>query len=349
MSVIMLVLLLVILPSGLGLCFLTDAETGVQGLLRSWIYGIAFTFGLFELLYIPAFFMKLSFKRLTIGFFAVLVVFFVAETIVLRRRWIAFGKNIVKGHMSLLLIAALITSAALTFVPAIYTNSDDDDAFYVATATTAQETNTLFEYNAYTGRKIRNVQSRYVLSPFPVYLAGISSVSHVAAAELAHRWFPLFMIPASLGVLYLFGVQFYPEDRKKRHLFFLLAVLLTLFSGYSIKNASVFLLYRIWQGKAVLAAFLLPLIWFVFLEQIKDGQKKENAWWNRIRFSILLMMLASASGMVSSMGIFLAPLLIGFLALLLGYRKRSIKAVIQVVLCAWPSVLLGVLYLTVLS
>lgn len=349
MSVIMLVLLLVLLPSGLGLCFLTDQETGVQGLLKSWIYGMAFTFGLFELLYIPAYFMKLSFKRLTFVFFLFLVIIFVAEMIWLRKRWMHFVKGIAIKQVSILLVAALVVSAGLTIVPAFYVSSDDDDAFYVASATTAQETNTLFEYNAYTGRRIKNVQSRYVLSPFPIFLAGISSVSYTPAAELAHRWIPLFLIPVSLGVLYLFGTYLYPKERKKQHLFFLLAVLLTLFSGYSIKNASVFLLYRIWQGKAVLAAFLLPLIWLVFLEQIKDGQKDETTWWDRIRFYIMLMMLSSASGMVSSMGIFLAPLLIGFLALVLGYKKRSIKAVIQVVLCAWPSVLLGVLYLTVLS
>ena len=52
-------------------------------------------------------------------------------------------------------------------VVVLYAHMDEDDAFYVGTATTAVETDSLYAYNPYTGAAYNVLPSRYILSPFP--------------------------------------------------------------------------------------------------------------------------------------------------------------------------------------
>lgn len=342
MSYLLILLLMFFLPVLLGLGFLSDSEEGGSGIFTSWLYGTLFMMAGFELVYIPCYFLKRSYLFLQLSYGSLLSLALLLELLFYRKRILALLQGFRKEKCSAVLVLALLLSAFITYVPAFYTSEDADDAFYVATATTTQETGTLFFYDPYTGKEAKKVESRYVLSPFPIYMANLSSVSRIPAAMLVHRVIPMFFVPMALSILYLFGQQFYERQKKKKHLFYLLAVLLTLFSGYSIKNASVFLLYRIWQGKAFLAAVLVPVVWLLFLKSYK--KEKES-----VSFYLLLTMVCLAGGMVSSMGIFLIPMLIGFLALVLGIYKKSFSRLAFSVLCAWPGVLLGLVYLLVLS
>ena len=77
---------------------------------------------------------------------------------------------------------------------------DDDDAFYVATATTSVDTDTLYQIEPYTGNVYGNFPARYVLSPFPMLAAVISRCTGIRPAVVCHTVYPFFLIPLAYGV-----------------------------------------------------------------------------------------------------------------------------------------------------
>ena len=75
------------------------------------------------------------------------------------------------------------------------------------------------------------------------------------------------------------------------------------------------MLVRIWQGKAVLAAVILPFLIYLGLALVLEDQP-EYPW-------LLLAMANLAACHVSSMGIMLAPVVTGLFVLLALVKNRS--------------------------
>ena len=89
------------------------------------------------------------------------------------------------------LVVAGILILIQLIVVVLYAHMDEDDAFYVGTATTAVETDSLYAYNPYTGAAYNVLPSRYILSPFPAFLAVTSRLcGGLHPAIVAHTVFP---------------------------------------------------------------------------------------------------------------------------------------------------------------
>ena len=238
---------------------------------------------------------------------------------------------------------ALILIAMQMCILAVYAHFDADDAFYVATATTAVQTDSIFLVNPYTGFSYGGyLPSRYILSPFPIFLAVISQLfGGLHPAITAHTVFPPVFQMLSYMVLYQIGRRWFRDDAARRGIFLFLSAALNCFSAYSIYNAGNFQMIRIWQGKALLAAAFLPLLFFLSLSIVMEEQP-EYPW-------ILLFLANAACCLLSSMGIMLAPLVQGIFLLFALFRFKSPKRFLKGFLCCVPSLILGIIYIFVLK
>lgn len=91
---------------------------------------------------------------------------------------------------------------------------DADDCFYVATATTDVYTDTIFEVDSYTGTAYRALPRRYVLSPFPVFLAVVSQLSgRLHPAVMAHMVFPAVFLSMAYMVQAVLAKNGFPEKK----------------------------------------------------------------------------------------------------------------------------------------
>lgn len=357
MAIVILTILLVILPVIVGVFLEAEEKKGLRLFVRLWAKGWALMLAVFEMVYIPAYFLKISYHIFLMIYCAVILVLCIAA-ILYRHRCLLCLFQVDKDSakkLPVLLFVCVILAILATYVPAFYTHGDEDDAYYIATAVTTQTTDSMFRYNPYTGYVIKNPHSRYLLSPMPVYFAMLSTLSGMHVLSLAHRVFPIYCILLALAVGWIWGQALYRDEKKKQEWFLLFYILLTVLSGYSVRNSSTFLMYRIWQGKAVLAAVLLPLIWAVCLEwlRVEDTEQESNAGnrkTDRVRNRtqrMTLFVLSAASGLVSSMGIFLTPVLIGVLSLAGAIYRRKLTCLWQGILCCLPCIILGVIYIVV--
>ena len=243
------------------------------------------------------------------------------------------------GKMSFYFVVAAILILLQLVAASFLAHMDADDAFYVATATTSVHTDTVFSINPYTGYSYTRLPSRYVLSPFPIFLAVISSLVGLHPAIVAHVIFPAVFLVMAYLVLYQFAKLFFPENADARGIFLIFGCVLTWFSGFSVYTSGNFQMIRIWQGKGLLAAALLPLsIWLCMKTMMQ--KKPELPWY-------FLLLTNGACCLVSSMGIMLSPLVMGIFAVMGAVHCREPKRIITCILCCIPSIVLGAAYVLI--
>lgn len=297
-------------------------------------------FALAEILILPAIYRKMSLHFVTVVFAVLMSVF------ALYGLWklnIDREMHIVRIKRELPQVSAWMWIAVAAifiqiFIAVVYAHMDADDSFYVATATTSVQTNSVFQYNPYSGAEYRILPKRYVLSPFPVLLAIFSRLSGgMHPAVLAHTVYPAVFFAAAYLVYHQFGKMFFPERKREQGIFLLFCAVLIWFSGFSVYTAGNFQLVRIWQGKAVLASVILPFLMYLGFEIMLKEQ---------VGYSRFLMIFASmAACHVSSMGIMLAPIVIAAYTLLTLWKTRSIRCMGYTILYILPSLILGSVYL----
>ena len=161
-----------------------------------------------------------------------------------------------KNGISPELVVAGILILFQLVVVVLYAHMDEDDAFYVGTATTAVETDSLYAYNPYTGAAYNVLPSRYILSPFPAFLAVTSRLcGGLHPAIVAHTVFPAVFVFLAYVVLFQYSRIFFKGKAGEQGIFMILCAVILWFCGYSVYNSENFLQWAgsgreklCWQG-----------------------------------------------------------------------------------------------------
>lgn len=307
-------------------------------LILNYISGWIFIFAWFEILCVPMTLLKIPYHILR----TVCHIFFagmaVAAVFLFRYQFLQMIKGVGRSirKMNFWTILAVLAVAAQIFVLVFYVHEDADDAFYVATAVTTLKTDSMYRFSSYTGMPLNGLPTRYALSSFPIFTAYFAELIHIHPTITAHTIFPAILIAVAYLIYYKMGKDL-TGDEKKAAFFVVTVSFLNMFGNFSIYTSSSFLLFRIWQGKAILAAILIPAI-FLFSFRIYEKKASLSEW-------ITMFLLMCSGCMVSSMGVVLGPLVLGSFSIAELIRRRKIRTVLPAVLCLIPSVVLGGIYL----
>jgi len=153
---------------------------------------------------------------------------------------------------------------------------------------------------------------------------------------MAHTILPWLMIPLAYMVYYLIGKRLFKEDRELQGMFLAMAVLLHLYMSGQHTSGLTFLSITPWVGKGVLAAILIPLLFYWILRLTEESRRK---YW------LMLGMTGLGGCLLSSMGIMLSPVFIGTAVFLVSLGKKKFSYVGYGVAASLPCVLLGVYYI----
>ena len=242
--------------------------------------------------------------------------------------------------VALVALGMVVIQALLLVIGVHY---DDDDAFYVATATTAIDTDTIYRFNPFTGNEYKDLPDRYVLSPWPLFSAVLSYFFNIRPIVVFHTILPALLIPMTYGVLFMMGEAVWKEDphrQLKSYAFLIAASFLQIFGAFSTWSVGMRLLIRVWQGKTVLASLIIPLLMVLI---IRDWESEKLSPKMMLYITVTLV----AGCFLSSMGVVLGAIELGALGLTRAVVKRSIKYSIALIPCCTINVLLGVIYLAI--
>lgn len=338
LNLIACILWFIIIPECVGLGLLNFKKEN-NSMIFALVIGYILGFALFQLLAIPMIFLHLKFTTLAYSWTAIMIILAVISVIITRKRLKEiFVENIeaLKKLPKFLTIVVIIIVLFQAFMAFKYMHEDYDDSNFVAKATIAVDTNTLYEYGD-TGKELEQIPVRNGLSPYPIYTATISKLIGFHPTVVAHTIFPpLFIIFAYL-VYYLISKALFKNDNKKTMLFLLILSILYIFGDYTRYSPFVRLLYRIWQGKSMICAVMLPFVWYLFLEYI--GKKDDKFYW------FILFLSLWGSVLLSSMALYLTVLAAGILTVIYAIKDKKLKYLIRFVLCCIPSVIYGIISL----
>ncbi|MBQ0001322.1 MAG: hypothetical protein KBT01_07295 [Clostridiales bacterium] len=327
---------LMFLPAFIGVPLMKKKHS--YSVLESFFLGYVIMFASSEVLTLLLFCLNAKFHVLAYSLGAFFLFMAVLGAVLLltgRRKW----KPVAKEFPSLYLILAVLVVAAHLVVLFLYAHYDADDSFYVGASTASVYSDLIFRINPYTGFLFKEFPKRYLFSQYPLFAGIISKLAlDLHPAMTAHLAINLIFTCIAYMVQYLLACRWFPEKKEQRGIYMLMIAVMTVFSGYSIKNAAEFQMVRIWQGKAFLAAAFLPLLFYMLLEFMKAEEER--------RFGFLILFLTNiACCYLSSMGVVLSAFVTGTMMVVNFVRNRKVKDVILLAATLLPAITIGLLYI----
>lgn len=311
-----------------------------DNLAFNFVVGFIAMLGIFQPITLLAIYFKTSLTLLTLVMKVIWIIVSILSLMLNAKRFIALFKVIPetlrKTRISIIMVLVMFLLQAYAYVG--YQHIDDDDAFFVATATTAIENDNLYVKSPYSGLLYTSLPTRYILSPFSIFYAVMSKLTNIHATIYAHLYLPVILLSFVYLVYYLWGKEWF-EDSSSLGLFLILVSILNIFGNYTEFTTQTFLLSRLWQGKAILAAGIIPFL--LYLCYIIRKIDKPGICW------VILIFATSAATHVSSMGIFLTPITVGCFAMVDAVQARKIKRPVKYILSCFPCVVCGVIYLII--
>ncbi len=332
-------LVLLVVPVVLGL-LVTKFMKEKNNLVWAFVIGYLLEFASFEVIYLPMYFAKCSFKQVQYVWSIVILIIMLISLIINRKRGKELFQETKKKIKNLpsLSIVFLVLLAIQIYVPVRYMQHvDPDDAFYLGSTTTTIETNSMFKFVPYSGQEFGKRPVRYSLSGLVIYFAALSEILHLHPAILQHTIWPAIAVILEFGVYALIGNCFFQKDKEKLCYFLIFLAIVYMFGFISVYTNFSFFAYRSWQGKALVANLIIPAAWLCYRNARKN--ERQVVYW----FVFLVTMISSC--FVTEMGVFLVPIEIGILSLISLVQDRKILNFIKPIVCCLPQIIVGLIYI----
>lgn len=308
-----------------------------EGVLFSVLSGAMVWWAVLELILVPMTMALCSFTSLVYVYSTLILLLALAGCLGWREIWEDVRELPGKLHSCLTLghlIAFALICYQLHFVHH-HMYLEWDDTYYVNLANEAVNSDKIYWVYPETGT-LADFDKRYVLSLWPIFYAWLSKLAGVIPTIMAHTILPWLIIPLAYMVYALIGRRLFQEDHQLRGMFLTFAVLLHLFMTGEHTSGLTFLSITPWVGKGVLAAVLIPTLFYMIL---RIAQRDSFADW------FLLGVTCLGGCLLSSMGIMLTPVFVGTAVCLMAWYKKQPVCLLKGIGACAPCLLLGIYYI----
>lgn len=251
------------------------------------------------------------------------------------------GKMTLSRNGKIFLAIFLFLVAIQFFMAVFYTYGDGDDAYYVATSTITQKSQTLYERMPYSSGNTQ-MDMRHSLAPFPIWIAVLSTYSNIEPVIVSHTILPVILIALAYMIFERIGQSLFEEEKEKKYLFLSFVALITIFGDTSYYTMENFMLARMRQGKAAFGSIIIPTMIYLMILILKKLQQEK-----KVPIGIWLTMICgvTAACLCTTLGTFLVCMLLGILSFLAAVFYRKISVLILAGLCMIPAIVFAVLYI----
>lgn len=237
--------------------------------------------------------------------------------------------------LSIFLVLALLIIAYQASIYIFGMHLDEDDARWIAEANDALVKDRMLLHNPATGEYIGRFvgeMRKDTFSPWAFFIAWMAKFTGVRTAVIAHTVYPPILLGLSYCAYYHIGKQLF-KGKTEQGIFLLMVSVINLFMANHYTQ-STFTLTRIWQGKAVVAAVIIPTI-FMLILIIQNDDSLQN-WF-------FLVVISCSACLLSGMGIAIGLVMIivygGYVIVCKRWRRIPLW-----LLSTLPSIVFGVGY-----
>lgn len=336
LKVLSLIVWLLVVPFCMGLLFLPLVPKGNRTMGTALIAGYTLLFTILELVGIPTTLLTVyngmsTFSRIFAPCLVVCALVGIVLTYMKSKKgyelnfsWFSSGSESIWGQWKLedkiVLVIFLLIVGFQLFMAFTRASFDGDDAYYGVQAVIAQQVDTLYRVNPYTGRSAP-LDVRHALALFPIWEAYLGNVSGIHSTIVSHSIVPLVLIPLTYLLYWQIGKSLLEKKPGHLPMFMVLIALWQMFANISFYTSETFFLTRTWQGKSFMGNFIIPAIIWIFLELFRENETGKEK--NKLGFWMLLACINLAGGASSSLAILLSCLMTaGFGALFAIWKRR---------------------------
>ncbi len=363
-TILSMCVLFLLVPAWFGIFWIKilNIRQSAQAVLTAWVLGITEMLALGQLALVPLVAGKFT---LTTAVMVIKVLFTLAALLSFYTVLRVWGQRFDRGDVSvfskttvgkrqttpgdkdakkigtiffLLLAVALILLQA--WILARYQHIDDDDARFVSEEVSAVVHDTMLVddpiEDAFMYWDVGETRKE-LASPWTMYVAACCRIVDTAPAIFSHTLFPFFMILICYGVYALIGQTLFAGDWEKTALFLIFLSALHIWDYTSTHTLGSMLLLRIWQGKASVASFIVPLLFFLFFQILRQRETG--------RYPVVLYMVSFAGSLLSGIGIVIMPVLTAIYGIVDFCCHRNWKKTLLIWCSAAPCGLYLVYYL----
>lgn len=319
-GIIVLTLWAIVFPTVIGYLWtgVQQIDSVIKKILSNWVYGFLTMMAIAQILLVPLIALRKSFTVfVTIWCIVIITIFIVSIIIQIKKnsgktkkevKSVKNSKKDISERVWEICIGciAVFLIVLQAFMASYLQHEDADDSRFIAEAVIAVEHDTMYLESPITGEAMGinlGEVKKDLTSPWTMYIALVAKISRMAPAIIAHTFFPFFLILLCYAVYALIAIHFLGRNMEKVSMFLTVLSVFNLFDYTSTHTVSTVMMLRIWQGKAVVAAFIVPIMIYIFLENIE--QKNTKIYYALIAVSCTAASLASGIGMV------VAPILTG--------------------------------------
>ncbi|WP_022779686.1 DUF6077 domain-containing protein [Butyrivibrio sp. AE3009] len=239
---------------------------------------------------------------------------------------------------------------AVQMVLAVVMSSfDGDDAYYVVESLLAQQVDVMNTIHPYTGIST-SLDIRHAFAVITMWIAFVAKGSGVHSTIVAHSIIPLVVIPFVYLVYVEIGRILFRRRQEVIPVFMLVVSFLMMFGNVSIYTPATFFLMRTWQGKAMVANLVFPLILWIFLWLLEDIRETSGngklTWMQKVAPWFILTLVNMLSGICSSLGIVFGGGLVALYTLVLLFFRKKWTCLLGAFVSVIPSMIYVLVYMS---
>ena len=302
------------------------------------VYGLLSGMAIFFVVYIPLMAFEASFTVLCVVY-SVIILALCAMSLIKspvplkapeirlpqwRTEWVYFGIFVV--------LAVLQLYFAIFYTA---TNQTYDDYEYVVSAVdtiTSDRINASYSLDG----TYRGVIPKSSMNSWSTYTAYLAKTSGLSVPVVCHTVLSVAFLVFAYIVFYLIASFLFLDSEENRLIFMDIVSIAVIFGSYSHNAISFRLLATAWQGKAVLAAVVIPFALLEMARIFSDNYEKKQ---------LLLLLIISLSGVTFTMlGTGLMLILCASMYIVMSlYRKKSVSLK-YVAVCILPALVQVMMY-----
>lgn len=260
----------------------------------------------------------------------------VMAVILFGRKWmgrIGNAAGFIREHR--IMVAAVIVIASACTVIAVITYSFTlDAAYYVASVATNVDTNMINVYDPFTGNWLDHFEMRYAFATYYVNDSVVCSLTGIPAL-VQTKGVMSATVMLLVNILYVHICRYFYDDDRNAVLMYVFMTLIN-FMFISIYTTSNFLMTRTYEGKSIVGNVSIVLIFIIFMELIKDSDKKG--------LFLMLFMICLGTATVSSTANMVIPAEVFVLFVPYALLNRKPKMIIKVLGCIIPELVMMLIY-----
>ncbi len=350
LKLILVFLLTFALPVVIGYMLEHIAKCKFKNYISAWTFryvmGMVALWAVFQVIAVPMILLKLKFSVLVISWIWVVSICIIAYLCYVRKKEATkpqyeriFGNSMSDNIFLVCAIVFLLVVVGYQCYKYLrFMHLDEDDSRFVVNAIDAYFNNTMMLTNPTTGEYMGTWigdLAKDVASPWMMYVAMISKLSGIHPTIMAHTILPIILLIAAYGAYYLIGNLLFDADVKKSILFVGLIAFVNMYFSDTVYIQSFFSLVRIWQGKATLAAVMIPFMLYLMMRLYYHDDARNY-------FLIILGSIAMC--LLSGMGIFFSAIMAGTYGIYFIFIKKQWKFIPYMIISCLPTLVYGIIY-----